>query len=82
LTFGLVGLALLVFAALIRRGGGLPRGLGWVGAATGVLLVLVYLGRLVIFDPTNPALVGAAALTGLVANPIFFIWLGLALRRA
>ena len=82
LTFGVVGLALVVFAALIRQGGGLPRALGWVGAATGVLLVLVYLGRLILFDPNNPVLLGVAALTGVIANPVFFIWLGVVLRRA
>jgi hypothetical protein len=81
LTFGLTGLAVLTFAALIRRGGGLPRGLGWLGAAAGALLILVYLGRLLIYDPTNPALLGAAALLGFVVNPTWFIWLGLALRR-
>jgi hypothetical protein len=82
LTFGVTGLAVIIFAALIRRGGGLPRGLGWMGAAAGVLLILVYLGRLLIHDPTNPALLGAAALLGFVVNPAWFIWLGIALRRA
>jgi hypothetical protein len=82
LTFGVTGLAVLIFAALIRRGGGLPRGLGWMGAAAGVLLILVYLGRLLIHDPTNPALLGAAALLGFAVNPAWFIWLGIALRRA
>jgi hypothetical protein len=81
LTFGVTGVAVLVFAALIRRGGGLPRGLGWVGAAAGILLILVYLGRLLIFDPTNPALLASAVLLGFVVNPAWFIWLGLSLRR-
>jgi hypothetical protein len=82
LTFGVTGLAVLLFAALIRRGGGLPRGLGMLGALAGSLLVLVYLGRLLIFDPNHPALLGVAALLGFVVNPAWFIWLGVSLRRA
>jgi hypothetical protein len=82
LTFAVTGVSVLVFAALIRRGGGLPRGLGTLGLVAGVLLILIYLGRLLIFDPTNPALLGAAALTGFVVNPAWFVWLGIALRRA
>jgi hypothetical protein len=82
LTFGVTGLAVLLFAALIRRGGGLPRGLGMLGALAGILLVLVYLGRLLIFDPNHPALLGAAAVLGFAVNPAWFIWLGVSLRRA
>lgn len=82
LTFGVAGLGLFVFALLIRRGGGLPRGLGALGMVAGALLVLIYLGRLVIFDPTNPALLVAAVAGGFVVNPAFFVWLGVALRRA
>jgi hypothetical protein len=82
LTFGVAGLGIFVFASLIRRGGGLPRGLGILGMATGVLLVLIYLGRLIIFDPANPVLLLVAVLGGFVASPAWFIWLGVALRRA
>lgn len=81
LTFGLAGTGLIVLSALIRRGSVLPSGLGTVGIALGVLLVLVYLGRLFIVDPNEPVLLGAAALAGLVAHPLFFVWLGRALRR-
>jgi hypothetical protein len=82
LTFGVAGLGVFVFAVLIRRGGGLPRGLGIQGMAAGVLLILIYLGRLILFDPTNPLLLGAAVLGGFLVTPAFFIWLGVALRRA
>jgi hypothetical protein len=83
LTFGLAGLAILVFSWLIRRGGGgLPRGLGRLGYLLGILLVLTYLGRLVLLDPNNPALLVVAALAGLVANPVWYVWLGRALRRS
>jgi hypothetical protein len=82
LTFGVAGAAVFVFASLIRRGGGLPRGLGVLGMVAGGLLILIYLGRLIIFDPANPALLTAAVLGGLVVNPAWYLWLGIALRRA
>lgn len=82
LTFGVAGVAVFAFAFLIRRGGGLPRGLGLLGMVAGGLLVLIYLGRLIIFDPTDPALLTAAVLGGLVVNPAWYIWLGISLRRA
>lgn len=82
LTFGVTGLAVLVFASLIRRGGGLPRGLGLLGTLAGVLLILVYLGRLLILDPTHPALLVASAALGFAVNPAWLVWLGVSLRRA
>ena len=63
-------------------GAGLPRGLGSLGLALGVLLVLTYLGRLIIVDPNNLALLGVAAVTGLVVHPWWFVWLGRELRSA
>jgi hypothetical protein len=41
----------------------------------------VYLGRLIVLDPTNPLVAAPAALTGLILSPAFYIWLGLELRR-
>jgi hypothetical protein len=81
LTFGLTGLGVLVLAGSIRRSGDLPTGLGWLGTALGVLLVLIYLGRLLIVDPNHPLLLGLAAVTGIAVHPAWFVWLGLALRR-
>lgn len=52
-----------------------------LGALVGVLLVIVYLGRLIILTPTNPLVAVPAALTGLILSPAFYIWLGLELRR-
>lgn len=81
LTFALAGLAILLFGWLIRRDPALPRGLGTLGVIAGILLILVYLGRFFIFDPSNPALLAIAAIAGVVANPAWFIWLGRTLRR-
>jgi hypothetical protein len=80
--FGLLGLALLIVAWLIRRGGALPRGLGYVAALGGVLLVIVYLGRLTgVIDPATEATVIPPVLYGLVVHPLFYVWLGVSLRR-
>jgi hypothetical protein len=43
--------------------------------------VIVYLGRLVILVPTNPLVAIPAGLTGAIVAPVFYIWLGLELRR-
>jgi hypothetical protein len=80
-AFGLTGLALLAFATVIRRAGVFPAGLGTLGLVFGVLLVLTYLGRLVVVDPNNVALLGVAALAGLIVHPWWWWWLGLSLRN-
>jgi hypothetical protein len=80
LTFGLSSIGVAIVAWLILRSGAFPRALGWLGAALSVLLMVVYLGRLIILDPENPLLLGAAALTGFLANPAWWIWLGIELR--
>ena len=81
LTFGVSGIAFLIISWLIVRGGQLPKQLGYLGYLLGALLVLVYLGRLIILSPSNPALLGAAGLTGFLVSPIWYIWLGVTLWR-
>ena len=81
LTFGVSGLGLLVLAWQSRRSATLPDNLASLGMAVGALLVVVYLGRLIILTPTNLLVAVPAALTGLVLSPLFYIRLGLELRR-
>ena len=81
LTFGLSGLGLLVLAWQSRRSGTLPSNLAALGMAVGALLIVVYLGRLIILTPTNLLVAIPAAATGLVLSPLFYIRLGLELRR-
>ena len=81
-TFALTGLALAVTGVLILRGAPLPRGLAYLGFLSAALLVFVYIGRLVILNPKNPALLTCAVVDGYVVNPIWFVWLGLLLRQS
>ena len=81
LTFGVAGIALFVVAWLIGRGGRFPRGLGYLAYVSAVLLLALYLGRLIVLDPTNPVILVPALLNGFLINPIFYLWLGLALLR-
>lgn len=81
--FGLAGVALFVVGWLIVRGGALPRGLGYLAEAGGILLVLVYLGRLTgVIDPATRITVLPPVLYGIVIHPWFYVWLGLTLRRS
>jgi hypothetical protein len=75
LTFGVAGLALLLLGRLV--GGGLGR----FAYVAGALLILVYLARLIVLAPSNPAVLLPAALAGFVVNPVFYAWLGLWLLR-
>jgi hypothetical protein len=81
MTFGVTGLGLLVLMFQSRRSGVLPLNLATLGAVLGLMLVIIYLGRLIIVVPTNPLLAVPAALTGLVLSPVFYVWLGTELRR-
>lgn len=81
LTFGLTGLGLGTLSWLIVRSGALPRGLGYLGYALATLLVVLYLGRLVVFDPASPLVLGPAVLAGFLLNPAWYLWLGVALGR-
>jgi hypothetical protein len=81
LTFGVAGIALFVVGWLIGRGGWFPKGLGYLAYVSAVLLLALYLGRLIVLDPTNPLILVPALLNGFLINPIFYLWLGLALLR-
>jgi hypothetical protein len=81
LTFGVAGLGVLVASGLIVRGGQFPRNLGLLGYLLGFLFIVIYLARLIILDPTNPLVVAAVLPTGFIINPLWYLWLGLTLRR-
>jgi hypothetical protein len=76
MTFGVAGLAILVASYSIVRGGGFSRMLAGVGTVAGILLIVVYLGRLIILDPNNPALLAAAVVSGFLVTPLWFALAG------
>lgn len=81
LTFGVDGLAVLIAGSLMRRHLSFSPGFGALTFLLGVLLIVVYLGRLIVLTPTSPLLLLPAALTGFVVNPLWYLLLGLSLRR-
>jgi hypothetical protein len=82
LTFGVAGIALFTLSWLILQTGRLPRGLGYLGLLSGVLLVVIYLGRLIVLDASSPLILGPAAIEGFIVNPLWYAWLGIAFLRA
>jgi hypothetical protein len=74
LTFGVSGLALLVYAAALA-----PRRLAWHAGVLGVMLVALYVLRLVVLDADNTAIVAIAALAGFVLSPLWYLRLAAAL---
>ena len=82
LTFGVSGLGVSILSALALHTATTPRTWAWLGLLLGILLVVIYLGRLVILDATSLIILVPAGLTGFVVNPIWYLWLALILRRA
>lgn len=79
LTFLFAGIALFFFSWLISRSVTMPRGLGYLGYLSAILLIILYLGRLIILDPANPIVLIPALLNGFVIYPIWLLWLGITL---
>ena len=79
LGFGAVGLWVLVSSRTLARAGRIPKGLGYLGIATSLLMAMVVVG----YATLNTAFLGlAAGLGGFIIAPAYFIWLGLSLQRA
>ena len=79
LTFGFAGLSIGAFSILMWSFGDWPRALVYVGFASAVLLIAIYLLRLTV--PSSTVVLAPAALEGFIVNPLWYIWLGLELRR-
>jgi len=82
LTFGMAGLGLFLISWLISQELRFPRGLAYLGYLSAVLLIVLYLGRLILVEATNLAIVVPALLEGFIVNPIWYIWLGSNLMRS
>ena len=66
---------------MIGRGTTLPSSLAPLGYVLAALLVVIYLGRLFILDPTNN-IVRLALAVGVVVNTIWYVRLGGALTKS
>lgn len=76
LRFAFTGIALILFAWVMARDATIPRALSGVGAAGGVLLVIMYVGRVAGFiTPANKYTLIPPFLYGLVVHPLLYLWL-------
>ena len=78
-TFALFGLGMIVLAAM-TRGAGFAKPIPAVGAISGVLAVIVYIGRVTVLDPKRWWVAIAAVGAGVVGVPLWNVLVGRALR--
>lgn len=76
LAFGVTGLAVLKAAWLMGKVKAFPQNLSMLGVLSGVLLMVIYLGRLIVLDPTSPILKYSILIEGFIVNPLWYLWLG------
>lgn len=81
LTFGVSGLGLFLLSWLMSQDLSFPRGLAYLGYASAILMIVLYLARLVMVQATHPAIVIPALLEGFIVNPIWYVWLGINFLR-
>ncbi|GIK42744.1 MAG: hypothetical protein BroJett011_65770 [Chloroflexota bacterium] len=81
LTFGVMGLGLLVVAWLMGHNEEFPSGLRYLGYTLAILFLVIYLARLIILNPANPILLWPVLAAGFVVHPAWYIWLGLSLQH-
>ena len=76
LTFGVMGLGVFLVSWLMMQEERFPSGLAFLGYVSAVLMIVLYLGRLIILQATNLAIVIPALLEGFIVNPLWYVWLG------
>ncbi len=81
LTFGVSALGLLALVRAAFRSDRFPRPLSYLGLVLALLLIIIYLGRLIVYDATSPLIVVPAAIAGLVVSPVWYAWVGYLLLR-
>ena len=79
--FGDAGLAVWVAGLLMRSSPRFSRGFTALTFLLGALLIVVYLGRLIVLTPSSSLVLIPAAVTGFIVNPLWYLFLGLSLRR-
>lgn len=75
LSFGVTGLAVLKFSWLLQKSKQFSSGFITLGLASGLLLLVIYIGRLIILNPADPILRWPILIEGFIVNPIWYIWL-------
>ena len=81
LTFGVAGLGLFILSWLLTQESSFPKGLAYLGYVSAILMIVLYLGRLIILEATNLAIVVPALLEGFIVNPLWYAWLGRSLIK-
>jgi hypothetical protein len=76
LTFLASGIGVLSLTWAAHRAVAFPRMLVMLGYLLGVLLVIIYLGRLIVLDPNSVLLLIPAGLAGVIVSPIWYGWIG------
>lgn len=82
MAFGITGLAVLKASYLAKRVKNFPPNLALLGILSGILLVIIYLGRLIVLDPTQPVLKYSILAEGFVVNPLWYLWLGKVFQKS
>jgi hypothetical protein len=78
-TFALFGLGMIVLAAMCR-GARFPKAIPVIGALTGALTVIVYIGRVTVLDPKRWWVAIAAVGSGVIGVPLWNVLVARALR--
>ena len=73
LTFGISGLGVLALSWEALRNAALPRNVGQLGVVLGVLLVVIYLGRLIVLDANSLLILVPAGLGTIVSIAWYFL---------
>ncbi len=81
LTFAAAGVGAILLSRLILQSRSLPRAAGYLGIASGIFLVLLYLAYLILFNPLNPIVLGLILISGLL-QPVWYLWVGSSLLSA
>lgn len=78
-AFGLTGIAIILFGQAMVSGATLPTLLGLLGSLSGVLLIAIWLGRLIVLDPARAAIRYPVILQGLIVGPLWLLGVGVSL---
>jgi len=81
LTFGVAGVALLILSWIMDRTNKFPKNLAYLGILSAILSLVLYYGRLIILAPSSPIILYPALINGFIVGPLFYLWLGMVLKR-